>query len=73
MNKLIKEFKDKEVVDCDYMRLRRKVDARKSYSQLETIFNVRIDNAYNKVYDQSGLYILSFIDKKHLIQQLKEI
>ena len=48
-----------------------KIDARKSYSQLETIFNVRIDNAYNKAYDQDGMYMFSFIDKKHLIEILK--
>lgn len=56
------------------------IDARKSYNQLEDIFNVRIDNQYCKVYIQGKevhpeggedyVYFCSFQNKKSLICQL---
>lgn len=49
------------------------LDCRKSYSQLEEIFNVRIDTAYNKIFKQhNGDFIFwgSFTDKSEALERL---
>ena len=55
--------------------LKAKIDGRTSYSQLEDLFDARIDTACNKIYieNENGEYefYLSFRSKEDCIQKLK--